>query len=196
MVSDQQGSAYEFGELEEALMPKLLQGAGIRSDDDRKSIFSIRPPTLEIFPSWPMRFHQTERVNSQSAESTDSGSAQNTVSCKADTHLEPESPISNKASDQSSEQQSLQQPQRVDMASDADRSGPPNQVQPKTTDKKWLGLFTWEAMLTSQTISTDLMAYKWADYKYQSGPDAALDCILRLISELPAKAMPGFGKWW
>ncbi|XP_058088276.1 transcription factor TGA2.2 isoform X2 [Magnolia sinica] len=132
---DQHGSAYEFGELEEALMPKLLQGAGIRSDEDRKSFFSIRPPTLEIFPSWPMRYQQTQR----SAESTDSGSAQNTVS-----HLEPESPISKKASDQSSEQPQ-QQPQQAEMASDASRSGPPNQIQPKTTEKRKGGDKTLDA---------------------------------------------------
>lgn len=119
---DQQGSAYEFGELEEALMPKLIQGVGIRSDENSKSVFTIRPPTLEIFPSWPMRIQQTPG----SAESTDSGSAQNTVSCKADAHLEPESPMSRKASDQSSEQQ-LQQHQQLqgDMISDGSRGGPP-----------------------------------------------------------------------
>lgn len=34
--SDQQGSAYDFGELEEALMPKLIQGVGIRNEENKK----------------------------------------------------------------------------------------------------------------------------------------------------------------
>ncbi|XP_068658366.1 transcription factor TGA6-like isoform X2 [Aristolochia californica] len=96
---DQQASAFEFGELEEALVPKLLQGVETRQDENRKSLFAVRPPTLEIFPSWPMRYQQpTPRGNSQSAESTDSGSAQNTI------QLEPESPISKKGPDQSTVQ--------------------------------------------------------------------------------------------
>ncbi|XP_064946158.1 transcription factor TGA2.1-like isoform X4 [Musa acuminata AAA Group] len=73
---DQEGAAY-FGELEEALM----QGVdGIREIEDRKSFFGPRPATLEIFPSWPMRFQQTPRGKAHSARSTDSGSAQNTPS--------------------------------------------------------------------------------------------------------------------
>ncbi|XP_077230626.1 transcription factor TGA2.2-like isoform X2 [Tasmannia lanceolata] len=81
---DQQGSAFEFGELEEALVPKLFQGVEIRNDDNTKSLFTIRPPTLDIFPSWPMRYQHNPGGKSQSAESTDSGSAQNTISCKVD----------------------------------------------------------------------------------------------------------------
>ncbi|URD84232.1 hypothetical protein MUK42_18864 [Musa troglodytarum] len=54
---DQEGAAY-FGELE-----ALMQGVdGIRETEDRKSLFGPRPATLEIFPSWPMRFQQTPRV--------------------------------------------------------------------------------------------------------------------------------------
>ncbi|XP_020253833.1 transcription factor TGAL4-like, partial [Asparagus officinalis] len=70
---DHEGATY-FEELEEALMQGVV---GIRStdDQDRKSFFTSRPPpTLEIFPSWPMRFQQTNKGCSQSAEeSTDSG---------------------------------------------------------------------------------------------------------------------------
>ncbi|XP_068661810.1 transcription factor TGA2-like [Aristolochia californica] len=126
---DQQASAFEFGELEEALVPKLLQGVETRQDENRKSLFAVRPPTLEIFPSWPMRYQQTTPIgNSQSAESTDSVSAQNTVSCKADTQPEPESPISKKGSDQSTVQN---QQLKAEMAS----PGPPNH-QPKAQEKR------------------------------------------------------------
>ncbi|XP_077235781.1 transcription factor TGA2.1-like isoform X2 [Tasmannia lanceolata] len=118
---DQQGSAFEFGELEEALVPKLLQGVGIRNDENKKSLFTSRPPTLEIFPSWPMRFQLTPGGKSQSAESTDSGSAQNT-----------ESPISRRTSDQSTEQH---QEKLEQMASDSSRKGPQNH-QPKTLEKR------------------------------------------------------------
>ncbi|XP_074563551.1 transcription factor TGA2-like [Curcuma longa] len=73
---DQEAAAY-FGELEE----DLAQGVEyMRETADRKSLFWRRPPTLKIFPSWPMR------GSLQSARNTDSGSAQNTES-----HLEMES---------------------------------------------------------------------------------------------------------
>ncbi|XP_042459124.1 transcription factor TGA2.2-like isoform X7 [Zingiber officinale] len=74
---DQEAAAY-FGQLEE----DLVQGVEyMRETEDRNSaLFWRRPPTLEIFPSWPMR------ESLQSARSTDSGSAQNTES-----HLEMES---------------------------------------------------------------------------------------------------------
>lgn len=128
---DQQGSAYDFGELEEALMPKLIHEVGIRNEENKKPVFTIKP-TLEIFPSWPMRIQQTPR----SAESTDSGSAQNTVSCKADALLESESPISKKVSDQSSEQLQQQQQIPAEMASDVSRGGPPPNHQTKTQEKR------------------------------------------------------------
>ncbi|XP_026660147.1 transcription factor TGAL5-like isoform X2 [Phoenix dactylifera] len=124
---DQEGAAY-FGELEEALMQGV---AGMRNDGDRKPFFTTRPPTLEIFPSWPMRFQQTPKCqqgNSQPAESTDSGSAQNTIS-----QPDSESPGSVKAS---SEQSSEQQQQRM-MAGDAPsaEAAAPNH-QPKTQDNR------------------------------------------------------------
>ncbi|XP_020581395.1 transcription factor TGAL5-like [Phalaenopsis equestris] len=84
---DQEGAAY-FEELEEALMQGVV---GIRGDGNTKTYLTTRPPTLEIFPSWPMRFHPNAVGNSQSAESSDSGSAQNTIS-----QLESESPVSRK----------------------------------------------------------------------------------------------------
>ncbi|XP_031473187.1 transcription factor TGA2.3-like isoform X1 [Nymphaea colorata] len=99
---DEHGAAYGFGELEEAFMPKIHHGVGIGDDGDRKPFLGGRPPTLDIFPSWPMRFQPPPGTNSRSAESTDSGSAQNTASCRAaDAHFESESPMSSrKASDQ------------------------------------------------------------------------------------------------
>lgn len=126
---DQEGASY-FGELE-----ALMQGVvGIRSDGDQKvaaasaaaaaAFVTNRPPTLEIFPSWPMRFQQIPRGNSLSTESTDSGSAQNTIS-----QLGSDSPVSKKtSSDQSSEQQQhqqqqLQEQQEMMMVSDVSRTG-------------------------------------------------------------------------
>ncbi|KAK1288506.1 Transcription factor TGA6 [Acorus calamus] len=127
---DQEGSAY-FGELEEALMQGVV---GVRSHGERKPLYSTRPPTLEIFPSWPMRFQQTHtpRGSSQSEGSTQSGSAQNTLSGRGDSQqlqqIETtdsyDSPTSRKASDQSSEMQQSemqQQPKQFEiMAFDAD----------------------------------------------------------------------------
>ncbi|XP_038986685.1 transcription factor TGAL5-like isoform X2 [Phoenix dactylifera] len=125
---DQEGAAY-FWELEAALMHGV---AGTRSDEDRKPFFTTRPPTLEIFPSWPMRFQQTPKENSQPAESTDSGSAQNTIS-----QPDSESPaVSIKASlEQPSKQQ--QQQQQGMIAGDAPRTAaaPPNH-QPRTQEKR------------------------------------------------------------
>ncbi|URD86236.1 hypothetical protein MUK42_27304 [Musa troglodytarum] len=84
------------------------------------ALFASRPPTLEIFPSWPMRFRQIPKWNSQPEESTDSGSVQNTIS-----QLDSESPVSRKASSEQSEE--LQQ---GTMAGD----GAPNQ-QHRTQEK-------------------------------------------------------------
>ncbi|THU44550.1 hypothetical protein C4D60_Mb02t08560 [Musa balbisiana] len=109
---DQEGAAY-FGGLEEALMHGV---AGIRSDEERKSLFASRPPTLEIFPSWPMRFQQIPKPE----ESADSGSVQNTIS-----QLDSESPVSRKASSEQSEEQ-----QQGTLAGD----GAPNQ-QLRTHEK-------------------------------------------------------------
>ncbi|KAG0498539.1 hypothetical protein HPP92_003230 [Vanilla planifolia] len=87
---DQEGSAY-FVELEEALMQGVV---GFRTESihgEKKPFFPNRPPTLEIFPSWPMRFQQG---NSQREESSGSGSsAQNTSS-----HQDSGSPVSKKDS--------------------------------------------------------------------------------------------------
>ncbi|KAL6840281.1 hypothetical protein ACP4OV_030091 [Aristida adscensionis] len=83
-------AAAYFGELEEALIHGGAASAGvdpgvIKSDVLTKSAagyLAARPPTLEIFPSWPMRHQQQlHSGNSQSVGSTtDSSSAQNTMS--------------------------------------------------------------------------------------------------------------------
>ncbi|KAL4611698.1 hypothetical protein ACB092_08G144300 [Castanea dentata] len=128
---NQEGSAFDFGELEEAI---VLQGVKIRNDEAKAPLFTGRPAaTLEMFPSWPMRFQTTPGGSSKSGESTDSGSAVNTLSSKADlaeAQLEPESPISKKASssdhqafDQKHLQQFQQQQLHQEMASDTSRTG-------------------------------------------------------------------------
>ncbi|XP_044504867.1 transcription factor TGA9-like isoform X2 [Mangifera indica] len=131
---NQQGSTFDLGELEEAI---VLQGLKIRNDEAK----ARRPAaTLEMFPSWPMRFQQTPRGSAKSGgETTDSGSALNTFSSKAETQLEPESPISKKAS--SSDQLRLQQQhQQVDMSNDTSRAGPlQNQSPAKQPQEKRKG---------------------------------------------------------
>ncbi|XP_073000262.1 transcription factor TGAL5-like isoform X2 [Typha latifolia] len=120
---NQQGAAY-FGELEEALMHGV---DGMRSDGDRKAYPTARPLTLEIFPSWPMRYQQIIRGKSQSAGSPDSGSAQNTIS-----QLESDSPVSIKAcSDHSGHQK-----QQEMMASDASRTGAAAEQQDGAQEKR------------------------------------------------------------
>ncbi|XP_058734936.1 transcription factor TGA9-like [Vicia villosa] len=95
-----QGSAFDFGELEEAI---VLQGIKIRNDEGNKPA-----ATLEMFPSWPIRFQQTPRVvasltspsltnpyggSKSGGESSDSGSTE--------IQFETDSPLSIKASSSS-----------------------------------------------------------------------------------------------
>ncbi|XP_018678618.2 transcription factor TGAL5-like isoform X1 [Musa acuminata AAA Group] len=85
---DQEEASY-FGGLEEALMDGV---DGIRETED--TFLTARPPTLQIFPSWPMRFQQSPRQGSLwSARSSASSSAQNTAS-----HPESDNPASRMAS--------------------------------------------------------------------------------------------------
>ncbi|KAH1218877.1 Transcription factor TGA9 [Glycine max] len=133
-----QGSAFDFGELEEAI---VLHGVKSRNDEGKTSLFTARPAaTLEMFPSWPMRFQQTPRSGSKSGgESTDSG-----LSSKTEPPFEAESPISKKASSsdhhhQSFDQQHLQHRQQLqqEMASDAPRSASSqNQSAAKSPQEK------------------------------------------------------------
>ncbi|PSS03134.1 Transcription factor like [Actinidia chinensis var. chinensis] len=128
---NQERSDFDFGELEEAIV--LQQGVMIKNDEAKASLFAAtRPPpaatTLEMFPSWPLRFHQTTpRGSSKSGgESTDSGSAVNTLSSnKAKAHLEPESPMSSRKASSSDHHhhhqafdQHMTQQQQLEMASD------------------------------------------------------------------------------
>lgn len=115
--SNQDPPAFDFGELEEAI---VLQGVKMRNDESVKSSLygaaaTNRPAaTLEMFPSWPTRFHHTPRRSSKSGggeQSSDSGSALNTTtSSRGEANLEPESPIS-------------QQQQFQEMANDSPRTG-------------------------------------------------------------------------
>uniref|UniRef100_A0A5B7B5D6 Putative transcription factor TGA2 isoform X1 n=1 Tax=Davidia involucrata TaxID=16924 RepID=A0A5B7B5D6_DAVIN len=117
---NQEGSAFDFGELEEAIV--LQGGVNINNDEAKAPLFTARPPaaTLEMFPSWPLRFHHTPRAQGSSksgGESSDSGSAVNTLSTsKAEAQLDPESPISTRKA--SSDQQ-----QQQEMASESPRRG-------------------------------------------------------------------------
>ncbi|GAB4859773.1 Transcription factor tga9 [Ancistrocladus abbreviatus] len=136
---NQGGSPFDFGELEEAI---VLQGVKIGHDEAKAPLFTAARPaaTLDMFPSWPMKFQQTNRGSSTKSggESTDSGSAVNTLSCKGDTHLlEPESPISSSRRVASTfvdqqpfnPQQLHQQQQQPEMASDTSRTGPSHNNQ-------------------------------------------------------------------
>ncbi|KAF8395388.1 hypothetical protein HHK36_019334 [Tetracentron sinense] len=148
---NQQRSAFDFGELEEAI---VLQGIKLRNDEAKKAFFTARPAaTLEMFPSWPMRYQQTPRGCSKSGgESTDSGSALNTLSCKADAHLEPESPISKNASDQVLDQELLQQQQQAEMTCNTSRTGLlPDQAAKPLEKRKGVGS-TSEKTLDAKTL--------------------------------------------
>lgn len=106
---NQEGSAFDFGELEEAI---VLQGYKIHSDETKLPLYTTVPrpaATLDMFPSWPMRVHQTPRGSNSS---TDSGSAVNAaIASKPETHshIEPESPISSNSRKASSDPQQQQQ---------------------------------------------------------------------------------------
>ncbi|KAL2545941.1 transcription factor TGA2 [Forsythia ovata] len=83
--------------------------------------------TLEMFPSWPMRFHHTIRGSSKSGEeSTDSRSAVHTLSSRGEgSRLEPESPVGRNTDSSSDhrvidQMRHLQLPQQIDMASRSD----------------------------------------------------------------------------
>ncbi|KAJ6365582.1 hypothetical protein OIU76_030374 [Salix suchowensis] len=160
---NQGGSAFDFGGLEEAI---VLQGVQIRNDEAKAPLFTVagrRAAALEMSPSWPIRFQQTPRGSSRSGgESTDSGSATNTLSSKADAHLEPESPISKRASfsdhyNQAFDQKHLQfqEQQQVNMANDTSRTGggPSQQNQsPAKTPHEKRKVSTSENPLDSKTL--------------------------------------------
>ncbi|KAL2536123.1 bZIP transcription factor family protein [Forsythia ovata] len=92
---NQEGSAFDFGELEEAI---ALQRVGINNDETKQTLYAVRPraATLEMFPSWSTKFHHTPRESSKSEEeSADSESALNTLASRRDTtrhRLQPPHP--------------------------------------------------------------------------------------------------------
>ncbi|KAI4322416.1 hypothetical protein L6164_022113 [Bauhinia variegata] len=152
-----QGSAFSFGELEEAI---VLQGVKFRNDEAKAPLFTGRPAaTLEMFPSWPMRNQPNPRGGSKSGgESTDSGSAVNNLSSKAEVQFEPESPMSKKAScsdNKAFDQQYLQLQQlQQKMASDTSRAGPSqNQSAAKSPQEKRKGAgSTSDKQLDAKTL--------------------------------------------
>ncbi|GER36562.1 BZIP family transcription factor family protein [Striga asiatica] len=90
---NQEGPAFGFGELEEAI---VLQGLKINNDHHHKKqplYTAIRPAaTLDMFPSWPIKFqHNTPRSSKSREESTTD--SVNTISTNRFDH-QPESPIS------------------------------------------------------------------------------------------------------
>ncbi|CAN1252182.1 Transcription factor TGA9 [Linum perenne] len=142
----QDGPAFDFGELEEAI---VLQGVKIRSNNDEprsqvgsSALFGEGRPaatTLEMFPSWPMRFHphQHTPIVSNLFRLPLSifrelhhllWSGVNTIS-EANHHhhqqqqqlnqLEPESPMSKKAASSSSDHYHHFQHQQMDMVAAA-----------------------------------------------------------------------------
>ncbi|XAR60131.1 hypothetical protein NMG60_11033383 [Bertholletia excelsa] len=122
-----EGSAFDFRELEEAI---ALQGVEISNSDDAKApLFtasrSAAAATLEMFPSWPMRFHPTPRGSSKSGgesnEESASGVNSHSISSKGtEGYVEPESPMSSRNT--SSDQQMMQQQQQLEVANDGSRT--------------------------------------------------------------------------
>ncbi|KAL3530398.1 hypothetical protein ACH5RR_009720 [Cinchona calisaya] len=162
---NQEGSAFDFGELEEAI---VLQGIKINNNHEAKAPLyaaaaTVRPPaaTLEMFPSWPTRLLHTTGGSSKSGEeSTDSGSAVNTLSNR----LEPQSPISSRKT--SSDPQGLliehkhlqlpnPQQQQLEMANDgtgADMPQAPPAAAKPTTEKRRGPGSTSEKVLDAKTL--------------------------------------------
>ncbi|CAI9768577.1 unnamed protein product [Fraxinus pennsylvanica] len=155
---NQEGSAFDFGELEEAF---VLQAV----NDTKQPLYTERPAaTLEMFPSWPMRFHHAQRGSSKSGEeSTDSGSAVHALSSRGEgSRLEPESPVGRKASSSSDHHQvidqmhHLQLPQQVDIASasNSPRTGisQPQPLGKPTSEKRRGAGSNSERMLDAKTL--------------------------------------------
>ncbi|KAI4386121.1 hypothetical protein MLD38_004081 [Melastoma candidum] len=106
---NQVGPTFDFGELEEAIVLR-----GVRIDEAKATTLytgnnndnlkgaAAAAATLDMFPSWPIRFQQTPRVSSKSNDSnTDSGSGINNNNnnvCTSQVEAESsESPVSIKA---------------------------------------------------------------------------------------------------
>ncbi|XP_022866430.1 transcription factor TGA9-like [Olea europaea var. sylvestris] len=82
---NQEGSSFDFEELEEAIARQRVE---INNDEAKQTFYTARQraATLEMFPSWPMKFHHTPRGSSKTGEdSADSESALNTLASREDT---------------------------------------------------------------------------------------------------------------
>lgn len=154
---NQQGSPLDFGELEEAI---VLQGLKLNNDEAKFPLYTAARPaaTLEMFPSWPLRSHHTPKGSARSGgrggESTDSGY---TLSSKGEGQLEPESPLSVKASsDQQAfdQKQILNQQHQMELATDSPTAGPSDpQTAVKTNQDKRKGpSSTSERPLDAKTL--------------------------------------------
>ncbi|KAJ4915111.1 bZIP transcription factor family protein [Raphanus sativus] len=132
-INQDGSSSFDFGELEEAI---VLQGVKYRNNETKPPLFAGGATTLEMFPSWPIRTHQTLPTESSKSggESTDSGSAN--FSGKAESQ-QPESPMSSKQN----HHLMLQQHQRNNnMANSGSTSGLPSTSRtpapPKASEDK------------------------------------------------------------
>ncbi|KAJ4915130.1 bZIP transcription factor family protein [Raphanus sativus] len=132
-INQDGSSSFDFGELEEAI---VLQGVKYRNNETKPPLFAGGATTLEMFPSWPIRTHQTLPTESSKSggENTDSGSAN--FSGKAESQ-QPESPMSSKQN----HHLMLQQHQRNNnMANSGSTSGLPSTSRtpapPKASEDK------------------------------------------------------------
>ncbi|THU57046.1 hypothetical protein C4D60_Mb11t23640 [Musa balbisiana] len=122
---DQEGAAY-FGELEEALM----QGVdGLRETEDR-NFYCNQPRNTRDLPIVANEISANSqcKVNTQSARSTDSGAAQNSLS-----HPESDFPNSRKAS--SDQSTNHKRPQEMMMASGASRTEAATNPHPSSQEE-------------------------------------------------------------
>ncbi|XP_048424879.1 transcription factor TGA9-like isoform X2 [Pyrus x bretschneideri] len=157
---NQEGSAFDFGELEEAIARQ------VRNDEAQARGGGAGRPaaTLEMFPSWPMRFHQTPGGSSKSGEeeSTDSGSQVNTLTTTTTTNqleLEPESPMSkNPSSSQAAfdqkhlQFQQQQQQQEMAISDTGPNSQTPSAQKPSQEKRKGAGSTSENKQLDAKTL--------------------------------------------
>ncbi|KAB2028220.1 hypothetical protein ES319_D05G084000v1 [Gossypium barbadense] len=147
----QNGSAFGFGELEEAIVP---HGVELTNDEAKAPLFTRSRPssaTLEMLPSnWSLRFQQTPRGSWNSrGESTDSVSS-SAVNTLPSNQLQPESPISQKASSSADHHQPFNhkplQQQQLEMASDI------SSLNQSAAQEKGRGSSSSEKQLDAKTL--------------------------------------------
>lgn len=114
--------AYDLGELEQSLILNLDAEGDHHPGLAERQGFGSRPATLNIFPSWPMRFEASPKSTSQSADSTISGSAQYTASaCKADTQIELESPSSTRGQQEALQVSDMANSSRTEISNELEK---------------------------------------------------------------------------